>query len=428
MFYLHLTKQKISSQYPSSSSFEGLILHYLDQLENLLSTLVLVQIFPFSKSLVDSASPIAKLASMICGLERLTRAIRELLPTRKSYPRQLLGMIRCLWATGSTNPGALFTTEEVWARAYYSELISPGFDTNSIPEKLIRHTLERVLLYLADAERVCFTDLTQFTGVGNLCFCIRQLRQTISHHLLFQTFHPTSNSIKKGTSLVPEFVEREPGFTNIVLLHDALVTDQDNLQPGVPKTWSIFLGAVFIILGFTSSHYTCFIFSLFSAPPDANYSLMRQSSGQWSSIQLAASAGVIGCFCDRARAGMVMISTVLCALVVLLVPISPQSASSPESSFVITIDAIVSTDLLMFLSVVPFLLISAHEQGFWTAIESSAVLYVIIHLLAFAFDRSGMKRKHRDLVRISRKYKGTQGNFRNEERAGVHRLKISSGL
>jgi len=419
IFYLHLTNQKITSQYPSSPSFEGLILHYLDQLENLLPVLVSVQILPFSESL-DLTSPTVKLATMICGLEQLTRAIRELLLTRKSYPHQLLGMIHCLWATGSANLGALFVMEEIWARAYHSELIIPGLNTNSIPEKLVRHTLERVLLYLADAEHICFANLTQLTGVGNLCFCIRQLRQTISHHLLFQTFHPTSTSIQKG-SLVPEFVKREPGFTNIVLLRDAVrvnTLDQDNLQPSALKTWSIILGAVFIILGFISSYHTCFIFSLFSAPPDTMHGLMRQTSG-WSSAQLVASAGVIGCFCDRVRAGTAMIGTIPCALCVLLVLISPQSASSP---LIISIDAI-STDHLMFLSAVPFLLISSHEQGFWTAIENAAVLYVVIHLLAFAVDKSGMKRKRRDLARIGRKYKRRHG-----ERAGVHTLQINSGL
>jgi hypothetical protein len=412
--------QKTTSQYPSSPSFEGLILHYLDQLENLLPVLVSVQILPFSDSLGDSTSPTAKLATMICGLEQLTRAIRELLPMRKSYPRQLLGMIHLLWVTGSANPGALFTTEEVWAREYYSELILPGFNTNSIPEKLIRHTLERVLLYLADAERICLTSQIQLPGVGNLCFCIRQLRQTISHHLLFQIFHPTSTSIQKG-SLVPEFVKREPGFTNTVLLQGAVrvdTLDRDNLQPSVPKTWSIFLGAVFIILGFVSSHRTCFIFSLFSAPLDTTHGLMRQTSS-WSSVQLVASAGVIGCFCDRARADTVMIGTILCALGVFWVLISPQSASSP---LIISIDAI-STDHLVFLSVVPLLLVSSHEQGIWTAIESTAMLYVIIRLLVFAVDKSGMKRKRRDLDRIGRKYKR-----RNEERAGVHILQIDSGL
>ncbi|KAG2354790.1 hypothetical protein BDR07DRAFT_1428472 [Suillus spraguei] len=422
IFYLHLTNQKMTSQYLSSPSFEGLILHYLDQLENLLPVLVSVQILPFSESLVDSTSPTAKLATMICGLEQLTRAIRKLLPTRKSYPRQLLGMIHCLWATGSANLGTLFTTEEIWARVHYSELIVPGLNTNSIPEKLIRHTLERVLLHLADAERICFTNPTQFTGVGNLCFCIRQLRQTISHHLLFQTFHPTSTSKKKG-SLVPEFVKREPGFTNIILLHDTVradTLDQDNLQPNALQTWSIFLGLVFVILGFISSHYTCFIFSLFSAPPDTTHGLMRQTSG-WSSVQLVASAGVIGCFCDRVWAGTVMIGTIPYALGILLVLTSPQFASAP---LVISIDAI-STDHLMFLSVVPLWLVSSREQGFWTAIESTAVLYLFIRLLAFAVDKSGMKRKRRDLARIGRKYRGES---MNEERAGVHKLQIDSDL
>lgn len=417
-FYLHLMNQK-THQYPSSPSFEGLVLHYLDQLENLLPILVSVQILPFSESLYDSTSPTAKLATMICGLEQLTRAVRELLPTRKSYLRQLLGMIHFLWATGSANLGALFTTEEIWAREY-SELILPGFNTNNIPEKLIRHTLERVLLNLADAERICFMHQTQLTGVGNLCFCIRQLRQTISHHLLFQTFHPTSTSIRKG-SLVPEFVKREPGFTNTVLLHSAVkidTMDQDNLQPSIPKTWSIFLGAMFIILGFISSHRTCFIFSLFSAQLDTTHGLMRQASG-WSSVQLATSAGVIGCFCDRVRADTAMISAIPCALGVLLVLISPQSASSP---LVISID-VISTDRLMFLSVVPILLVSSHEQGFWTMIESTGVLYVVIRLLAFAIDKSGMKRKRRDLARIGRRYKG-----RNEEQAGLPNLQIDSGL
>jgi hypothetical protein len=410
IFYLHLTKQKTTSQYPSSSAFEGLILYYLDQLETLLHDLVSDEIPPFFESLPDSSSPAAKSATLICGLERLTRATRELLPTRKSYPRQLLGMIRCLSATGSANLGT-----EIWAN---SEQNIPGFDTNNIPEKLIRHTLERVLLYLADAERICFTDLTQFTGVGNLCFCIRQLRQTISHHLLFQTFHPTSTSMQKE-SLVPKFVERERGFTKLVLLHDAAITvDQDNSQPSAPKTWSIFVGAMFIILGFISSHHTCFIFSLLAAPPDTTHVLMRQTLG-WSSMQLAASAGVIGCFCDRARASTMMIGTIPYALGVLLVLISPQTASSP---LVVSVDAI-STNHLIFLSAAPLLLVSAHEQGFWTTIESIAMLYVIICLLAFAVDRNGMKRLRRDLARISRKPKR-----RNEDMAGVHGSQTSKRL
>jgi hypothetical protein len=80
---------------------------------------------------------------------------------------------------------------------------------------------------VADAERICFTDLPEFS-VGNLCFCIRQLRQTISHHLLFQTFHPMyASTVKKP--LIPEFIEHEPGFTKIVLLRDVL--DWDDLQP-----------------------------------------------------------------------------------------------------------------------------------------------------------------------------------------------------
>ena len=80
------------------------------------------------------------------------------------------------------------------------------------------------------------------TGVGNLCFsscfCIRQLRPGNFTSLLFQT---SSASIEKG-SLVPKFVERERGFTNLVLLHDAAIDilDQDNSQPSAPKIWSIF--------------------------------------------------------------------------------------------------------------------------------------------------------------------------------------------
>ena len=54
----------------------------------------------------------------------------------------------------------------------------------------------------------------------------------------------------------------------------------------------------------------------------------------------------------------------------------------------------------MFLSVVPLLLVSAHERGFWITMESIAMLYVIICLLAFAVDRSGMKRQRRDLAVI----------------------------
>jgi hypothetical protein len=123
-----------TSQYPSSPSFKGLILHYLEQLENLLPILVSAQILPFSESLGDSTSQTAKLATMICGLEQLTRAIRELLPTRESCPRQLLGMIHFSWATRSANLGTLFTTEEIWAREH-SELILPGFETNNIPKK-----------------------------------------------------------------------------------------------------------------------------------------------------------------------------------------------------------------------------------------------------------------------------------------------------
>ena len=408
IFYLHLTKQKATTQYPSSSTFEGLTLFYLDQLENILHVLVSAKILPFSVSLVDLTSPTAKLATLVCGLERLTRATRELFPKRKSYPRQLLGMIRCLSATGSANLG-----KDIWAREYYPELNIPDFNTNSIPERLIRYTLERVLLYLADAERICFTDLIQFTGVGNLCFCIRQLRQTISHHLLFR---PTSTSIPAG-NLVPKFVEHERGFTKLVLLHDAAIDilDQEDPQPNAPKTWSILLGAIFVILGFISSHHACLIFSLFAAPPDLAHGLMRQISG-WSSIQLAASAGVIGCYCDRARAGAVMIGTIPCALGVLLVLISPQTASSP---LVISLDAI-STNHLIFLSVVPHLLVSAREEGFWTTTESTAVLYAIICLLAFAVDRSGMKRRRRDLARIGRKYKR-----RNQ---GEHGLQTSFDL
>ena len=383
-----------------------------------------VEILPFSESLVDSTSPTAKSATLICGLERLSRATRELLPTQKSHPRQLLGMIRCHSATGSANLGT-----EIWVRAYYPELNIRGFNTNSIPEKLVRHTLERVLLYLADAERICFTDLIQSTGVGNLCFCIRQLRQAISHHLLFQT---SSASIEKG-SLVPKFVERERGFTNLVLLHDAAIDilDQDNSQPtepSSPKTWTIFLGAMLITLGFMlitlgfiSSHHTCLIFSLLAAPPDTTHDLMRQSSG-WSSIRLAASAGVIGCFCDRARPGTVMFGTIPCALGVLFVLVSPQTASSP---LVISIDAI-STNHMLFLSVVPLLLVSANERGlrgFWTTMESTAMLHVIICLLAFAVDRSGMKRQRRDLARIGRKYKR-----KDEDLAGTHGSRTSFGL
>ncbi|KAG2034717.1 hypothetical protein BDR03DRAFT_964342 [Suillus americanus] len=134
---------------------------------------------------------------------------------------------------------------------------------------------------------------------------------------------------------------------------------------------------------------------------------MRQTSG-WSSVQLVASAGVIGCFCERVRAGTVTIGTIPGALGVLLVLISPQFVSSPLG---ISIDAI-STDHLMFLSVLPLLLVSPHQWGFWTGIESTAVLYVFIRLLAFAVDKNGMKRKRRDLARIGRKYKR-----RNEERA-----------
>lgn len=416
LFYLHLTRQKITSPHPSSPSFEGLILHYLDQLENLLPALVSDHILPSSNSFSDLNPSTVKLATIICGLERLTRAARELLPTRKSYPRQLLGMIHCLWATGGANLGALFTTEQIWATDY-SEQIIRGFKTNSVPEKFARHALGKVLLYLAEAERICFTDLAQLSGIGNLCFCIRQLRQTISHHLLFKTFHPKSTSIREG-SLVPEFVEREPGFTNIVLLHDAVINNQDKniLQPGAPKPRNIiFFEAVFMILGFISSHYTCLIFSLFSAPPDITHGLMQQT---WS-LRLAASAGVIGCFCVRARAATMMIGTIPCALGVLLVLTSAQSASS----LLVTSVGTIFIDHLMFLSVVPFLLVSAREEGFWTAVESTAVLYGVIRLVVFAVDRNGIKRMHRDLARIGQKYKRW-----NKEPAGVHRLQLTSGL
>ena len=162
-----------------------------------------------------------------------------------------------------------------------------------------------------------------------------------------------------------------------------------------PRKYGVYSGAMFIILGFISSHHTCLIFSLLTVLSDTTHDLMRQTSG-WSSIRLAASAGVIGCFCDRARPGTVMFGTIPCALGVFLVLVSPQTASSP---LVISIDAI-STNHVMFLSVVPLLLVSAHERGFWITMESIAMLYVIICLLAFAVDRSGMKRQRRDLAVI----------------------------
>jgi hypothetical protein len=107
---------------------------------------------------------------------------------------------------------------------------------------------------------------------------------------------------------------------------------------------------------------------------------------------------------------------------VLFVLVSPQTASSP---LVISIDAI-STNHMLFLSVVPLLLVSANERGlrgFWTTMESTAMLYVIICLLAFAVDRSGMKRQRRDLARIGRKYKR-----KDEDLAGTHGSRTSFGL
>ncbi|KAJ7223735.1 hypothetical protein B0H12DRAFT_1240935 [Mycena haematopus] len=408
IYYLHLTGEVAAGK---QSAFEGLLQSYLDQLDVLMSVTAL-DILPSLPS-VDPRSPFAKLAAMIYTMERLSWTVRRVVSSsQKSRPCRFLCMMECLWTTRGVT---VRSAEDGLWHPLYSAQIAMGLRTNTISDKLICLTLKRVLLLFADAERLCFTDTPLFTGMGNVSFCIRQLRQLISHYLLLQTFkNPTSGSVDEDPFRLNEFSKQ--GFTKLVLLRDVSsdVVDANSLPPtGSPAAdWlTVAIGLAFCVLGFLSSHHTCVIFCLLSTPSDIPYGTFRLGQ-TWPLLPFASAAGVFGCFSAKvvglasthAHAG---ISTTLVCVMPVLLLLSQRQA--PTALFMRILTVISTTEYLTVITLGFLLFPLVLGQCVWGAIETAALWYGIVHLTVLVADPSGIKRRHSELARISRKYKGQRG-------------------
>ncbi|KAJ6495340.1 hypothetical protein C8R45DRAFT_927264 [Mycena sanguinolenta] len=412
IYYLHLTGETPAGRrYANWSSFESLLQSYLDQLDVLMS-IVALNILPSVPS-VDASSPFAKLAAMICTMERASQTARKVATSsQKSRPHQFLRMMECLWSTRGVRPWTVRSAKDGLWNPLYSAQIAMGFRTNTISDKLACLTLERILLLLADAERLCFTDAPLFAGIGNVSFCIRQLRQLVSHYLLFQVFdNPTSGSANGDGFDLNEFSQQ--GFTNLVLLSDVSsdVVDARSL-PHAGRTptadWrSITIGLAFYVLGFLSSHHTCVIFCLLSTPADIPYGAFRLGQA-WPLLPFASAAGVVGCISAEAVGFASMsanagISTTMACVVPVLLLLSQRLGTTALFMRVFTV--ISTTEYLIAIAVgVFFNLVMGH--GVWRALEIAALWCGLVHLIVLVADPSGMKRRHNELARISRKYKG----------------------
>ncbi|KAJ7210983.1 hypothetical protein C8J57DRAFT_1400302 [Mycena rebaudengoi] len=406
IFYLHLTGEVATErQYADWAAFESLVQSYLDQLDMLMSAMAW-NIFP-SLLPVDSGSPAGKLAAMICAVERVSQVARKVVSSsQKSRPYQFLRMMECLWTARSFHLQATPRAKRGPWNPLYSAQIAMGFRTNKVSDKLICLMLESVLLLFADAERLCFTDATLFTGIGNLSFCIRQLRQLVSHYLLSQTFNNvTGTSVEENGFRLNEFSKQ--GFTKLVLLCDVSsdVVDEGSLSPAdIPTAdWrSISIGLAFCVLAFLSSHHTCVIFCLLSTPADIPYGAFRLGQ-TWPLLPFASAAGVVGCSSAKVRlAGLGSThayasigTTIACAV--------PRQA--PAALFMRVLAIISATEYLTVITLGFLFFPLALGAGVWPAIETAALFYGIVHLIVLAVDPSGMKRRHSELARIGRKYK-----------------------
>ncbi|KAJ7192574.1 hypothetical protein GGX14DRAFT_406243 [Mycena pura] len=402
VFYLHLMDDgTVRRQYSGLSSFQGLLQSYLEQLDMLLSAMA----WDILQSLsVDSTSPTAKLAAMICALEPVSVTVRKLISPQKSRLYQILQTIKCLWLTRRVKRGV----EGLW-NPLHADHITAGFST-SIPDRLTRVTLQKALQLFAEAERLCFADATLFTGIGNLSFCIRQLRQLISHHLLFHTFDSTKTQTSgKNEFRLHEFSKQ--GFTKLVLLRDVSSDAVDVVSAPAPAlaTRSVLLALAFSTMGFLSSLHACFVFCLLSAPADIPYGALRLGQ-TWTWLPFASAAGVVGCSSAKLRPvpgaanAYTGTGTIAACVVSALLLLGTQRRS--PSKLVMRILAVISTtECLTAMTLGCVLLSLALGQGMWPAFESAALVYGIVHLAVFLVDPSGMQRRKTELARIGRKYK-----------------------
>ncbi|KAF7360453.1 hypothetical protein MVEN_00775700 [Mycena venus] len=380
VFFLHLMNEEPArGQYSGLSSFQGLLQSYLEQLDMLLSAMA----WDILQSLsIDSTSPTAKLAAMICALDP---------------------MMKYLWLTRGVKGG----DEGLW-NPMHADHITAGFRT-STPDRLIRVTFQKTLQLFAEGERLCFADATLFTGIGNLSFCIRQLRQLISHHLLFHTFDSRKiQAMDKNGFRLHEFSKQ--GFTKLVLLRDVSSDVVDVVSTPVPAlaTRSVLLALAFSIMGFLLPLHTCFIFCLLSAPADIPYGALRLGQ-TWTWLPFASAAGVVGCSSAKLRpvpgsANAYMGTGTIAACTVSVLLLLTQRRS--PSTFVIRVLAVISTTGCLTAMTLGCLLLSlALGQGMWPAFESATLVYGIVHLAVFLVDPSGMQRRKIELVRIGHKYK-----------------------
>ncbi|KAF7344473.1 hypothetical protein MSAN_01929000 [Mycena sanguinolenta] len=415
IYYLHLTGEAPAERrYANWSSFESLLQSYLDQLDVLVS-IVALNILPSLPS-IDARSPFAKLAAMICTVERVSQTARKVISSsQKPGHYRFLHMVECLWSTRGVQPWTIACAKDRLWNPLYSAQIAMGFRMNTISDKLICLTLERLLLLLADAERLCFTDAPLFAGIGNVSFCIRQLRQLISHYLLFQAFDsPTTfRSVNGDEFHLNEFSKQ--GFTKLTLLCDVSldVVDARSLpSAGTPvaDSRSVSIGLAFSVLGFLSSHHTCVIFCLLSTPADIPYGAFRLGQ-TWPLLPFASAAGVVGCICAKAvelaathanaSVGMIM----ACAVPVLLLFSQRQRTNA---LFIGVLSVISRTEYLIAMAVGVFCFPLLLGHGVWRALEIAALWYGLIHLIVLAADPSGMRRRHNELAQISRKYEASE--------------------
>ncbi|KAF7360530.1 hypothetical protein MVEN_00784000 [Mycena venus] len=340
IFYLHLTGEVTRGRrHTSWSSSEGLLQSYLDQLDMLMSAMA----WDIAPSLltVDSTSKNTKLAAMICTLERACRAARNV----------------------------------------------NAFGPPAAPEYM-----PHGLLVQGSG-----THCTLLGGVGNLSFCIRQLRQLISHYLLSRSFDSaTTKSSGQGGFRLDEFSKQ--GFTKLVLLQDVSwdIVDGGSLtSAGAPAAawWSISVGFVFSALGFLLSSSACSLlprtFRTASSASDRHGrgSHLRPQRASFDALPRKVGLPVF----VRGYAG----TTVACGAPALLLLLQRRASSA----FFIRIFAVVSaTEYLVALTLGYFFVQLAVGQAVWPAIETAALLYGIVHLVVLAFDPSGMKRRQNEVV------------------------------
>ncbi|KAK7023936.1 hypothetical protein R3P38DRAFT_3356577 [Favolaschia claudopus] len=400
IYYLHLTNQQAARTqcYPDFSSFEGLIKSYLDQL-NLLLSAVAWDILP-SLSPTDSTSSAAKLAALVCALEPVIAATQTLISSRKKpCAYQFFRVLKCLWLTR----GILPNTEGIWNPLHSADIIGGFQPTWTSPDRLIRVTFERVLRLLADGEQMCFTQATFYTGVGNLSFCVRQIRQLMAHYLLLRT--SDSGKAKSALHNDPTLEELgKQGFTKLVLLRDvsydavdAASQPPDHTSPGGLSSLFVALAA---ITGFLTFHYSCIIFSLFSSLGGLSHGRFREST--WTRLPVTSAAGIVGCSSAQLQSMTSPLVTLAVGGVTAVLLLSQRRV--PNVLVLRTLAALTAVKYWAAATSCLVLLLLVQRRSLWSALHAAALLYGNVYLSVFVLDPSGMKRRNNELARIGRKY------------------------